>query len=738
MNEHRQADIKDKLLTRSAPSAVASISDAVVIKNADVFFLCDGSGDVPIDPDREAGLGLYYHDCRFLSGYELSVCGRKLHPIAASAADDYRCLLELTNPSGIESDNGKIAKEELALRWERELDGRHVLLRDQIHFRHYGHDTVNIAIDVRFAADFEDIFVVRGLLDKDPGTRRPPRVEEQGLLFSQLEKDGVRRTTSIRSNERPERACTNSLHFTMALEPKEERTLTVTILLAEQSDAKGGDRSSSPRTPEHLQKDMADSINDWMDGFVAMQSDSADLNATFDRSLRDLRMLRNEIHGKHFPAAGTPWYATLFGRDSIIAAIQMLAYRPELGEETLQLLAELQGQSLQSSNDEQPGRMPHELRVGELARAGIVPYSPYFGTVDATPLFLVLLGLHARWSGSLELFHSLHSSVEAALEWMTTFGDSDRDGFLDYESPAPPHVTNFGWKDSGNAIVDRNGSLATPPIALVEVQGYAYLARLLMADLYARDNQPERAQGLRDSCDRLQERFDRAFWVEDRACYALALHAGGKQAGVVSSNAGQALWTGIVPEHRAGAVVARLMSDSMFSGWGVRTLSSEEAAFNPLGYHLGTVWPHDNSIIVAGLRRYGFDAEAQRLFGGILAAAPHFRHRRLPETFAGFSREDYEAPVSYPVACHPQAWAAGSVPFMLQTMLGLEPDGFNRRLRVVRPSLPDGVNCLELRGVRVGDGSVDLEFVRSASGHILVQIIGKRGSIDVVLDQTIA
>ena len=403
---------------------------------------------------------------------------------------------------------------------------------------------------------------------------------------------------------------------------------------------------------------------------------------------------------------------TLFGRDSLISGLQSLAYEPNVAEQTLRLLAKFQGDKVDDWRDEQPGKIMHELRVGEMAHLNEVPQTPYYGSIDATPLFLILLAEHAAWTCRLNVFHDLRGDAEKALKWMAEYGDPHHAGWLAYADKSSKGLSNQGWKDSGDSIMNADGSLAKPPIALAEVQGYVYLAKRGMAGLYRRDGDDAAADRLEKEADDLRRRFNRDFWLEDKGIFALALQDGGKPAAVVASNAGQALWSGIADADKARRTADRLMADDVFSGWGIRTLSMQEKRYNPSGYHVGSVWPHDNSLIVAGFRNYGLDEAARRVFAGIAEAATYFHGDRLPEVFSGFRREHFGVPVRYPVACHPQAWAAGSVPFLLQSLLGLTPEAFDGRLRIVRPVLPDGVDRVELHRLRVGEARVDLRFTR--------------------------
>jgi glycogen debranching enzyme len=409
----------------------------------------------------------------------------------------------------------------------------------------------------------------------------------------------------------------------------------------------------------------------------------------------------------------------------------MLAFNNKIAEETLRLLAEYQTDETSTWQDSQPGKILHELRVGELAHLHEIPHTPYYGSVDATELFLILISRVSAWTGSLDLFHALQPNIEAALNWIDRYGDSDGDGYVDYSSDTHHGLVNQGWKDSGDAIVNADGSLATPPIAMPEVQGYVYRAKLGMAGLYEKAGDASRADELRKQAADLRARFNRDFWSEKLGTYVLALQAGGRPAEVAASNAGQVLWTGIADPDKAHKTAARLMKPDMFNGWGIRTLSEEANRYNPISYHLGTVWPFDNALIAAGFRRYGEDDAAVRLFLSMMEAAVTFEEYRLPELFAGFGRAQYKVPVHYPVACHPQAWSAGSTPYLLTAILGLVPDAFEQRLSIVRPRLPAQVGPIELHHLVVGDARVDLSFDPVEDGPARVRVQKVEGKLDV-------
>ncbi len=726
--------------TRSKPSTFkpkgargrpTNIANAIVIKDADVFVLCQNDAGLPVDDDQ--GFGLYYHDCRFLKGYDVSIGKSRLNALGSSAAHGYKAEFELTNRDLGSSDKNRIKKQSVGFNWQRIVQGSTLSLHDVITCSNYTVEPLEFVLTFVFQAGFEDIFEIRGANPSKIGKQRTPKWHRDTLAFSYDGADGLRRTVAISISPNSIKVRRrNGADVAVGLKAKQSKEVKVSIRLAEAPTNESSSLNSAPsQDAKTLSKDLQQNSDDWLHDHCQLQSSSNTLNHLFERSIRDLGALRTILHGQEYFSAGLPWYGALFGRDSIISSLQSLALRPAIAEDTLRLLAKYQGKEVNDWRDEQPGKIMHELRVGEMAHLNEIPQTPYYGSVDSTPLFLILVSHHANWTGDLSLFRELKPAIDRALDWITRYGDETGDGYLQYSSKSKHGLGNQGWKDSGDSIVNSDGTLAEPPIALVEVQGYVYLAKISLADIYERDGDRSAAQRLRAEARELQARFERDFWLSDKNIYALALQADKRPAAVVSSNAGQALWSGIAGPNRARQTVKELMSESMFSGWGVRTLSARERRFNPVGYHLGTVWPHDNSIILAGMRKYGCDEEACAVFSGIVDAAKHFEHFRLPEVFAGFSRKESAIPVRYPIACHPQAWAAGSVPFMIESLLGLVPKAFENQLQIVRPTLPDFIDRLELKRLRVGKSSVDLKFERKEDGSVDTHVVQVRGGLGV-------
>ena len=711
-----------------------SIAQAVVIKHGNLFFLCPPEGEVPMS--RDHGFGLYYHDCRYLNGYELLVCGEHPESLAARSSEGGRAVFQLTTPDCHAPDGSTIHRETVGLKWDRVIDAEQLVLHEQLDIQNVGCETVEFPLSMRFRAGFEDVFEIRGLLHEVKGKLFRPVWKDKCLCFSYEGGDKMRRSLAIHLHPLPAEVKGNTVRFDVSLKPNEIKPIRISFAIAESEEQPNRlfAQTSVYRDVQAVSQNIKASAEQWLKRETEFRSDSLLLNRVIRRSLMDLHMLKTSISGDEFFAAGVPWYVALFGRDCLITSLQTLAFWSGTAAATLRLLADYQGRQVTDWRDEQPGKILHELRVGELARMNRIPHTPYYGTIDATPLFLILMSRYARWTGDLSLFHELRIAVERALHWIDKYGDVAGDGYVSYVGNRNKGLINQGWKDASDALVTEDGRFAEPPIALVEVQGYVYMAKMEIADLHDRIGEHEHATRLRAEARALRARFNHDFWIEAEGCYAMALEAGRHPCRVMSSNPGQALWTGIVEEDKAGRVVHRLMRPDLFNGWGIRTLSCKERRYNPMGYHLGTVWPHDNSLIAAGFRRYGYDEPAARIFVGLLEAAMEFEDYRLPELFTGFGREEYGQPVRYPVACHPQAWAAGSIPYLVETFLGLVPDAYNNRLKIIRPYLPDFISEAELRHLRVGQGSVDLRFERKRDGSLEAHVGKVTGDLKVEVE----
>ncbi len=702
-----------RLLRHGPSTLIADLGDVLAAKEGGLFCLCSPNGDI----DGSRGQGLYFHDMRYLDRATLRLEDRPPAVLLASADRHDRIVCELTNPE-LRLGDGILPKETLGIRRERRL-GRGMV--ETVAVQNFGSRPCRLRLELEYGADFEDMFVIRGHEPGPRGRRYRPQWESGLLLLRYDGRDGRRRSLALAFDPAPARRHGSAVLYELDLGTGETATIQITATLEDR-----GPRPLESAPPPIGRHHLA--------GAARIETDNPLLNRILERSFDDLRMLLTRERGECYFAAGVPWFVALFGRDSLVTALQTLAFDASIAADTLDLLARYQGTRVDPERDEEPGKIPHELRVGELANLGLIPHTPYYGTVDATPLFVALAGEHFRWTGDPNLFRRLRSHVERALEWIDRWGDSDGDGFVDYHCQARMGLVNQGWKDSGNSIVHPDGSQARPPVALVEVQGYVYRAWLEAARLFELEGERERAADLSQRASRLRERFARAYWMPRRRYLALALDATG-QVQTVTSNPGQALWSGIVEPEQARAVALALVGPRLCSGWGVRTLAEGERPYNPIDYQVGAVWPHDNSLIVAGLCRYGFYAQAVRIFEGLFEAASRFPNYRLPELFCGFSRARYPVPVRYPVACNPQAWAAASLPFALISLLGLEPDAPSRCLRL-RPALPTWLGEIRLRDLVVGPARTSLRLHRTGDGFELT-VLDQDGDLEVRIEPAV-
>ncbi|MEO6796683.1 MAG: glycogen debranching N-terminal domain-containing protein [Candidatus Dormibacter sp.] len=706
-----ESDRDQRIFHHGHSTLLSDLGESLTTKASGVFALCGPNGD--IDNQVNNAYGLYFHDTRFLEVARLRLSGQPL-VVLLSKTEDNVFRAELTNPD-LELGHGQaLSRDRISIRRQRTIART---VTETIEVANFSSDAVDFELDLEFGASFESMFVVRGADPGKRGTLHAPRWSGKTLTFRYDGADERRRTTKLTFDRPPSQHQAGAASFDVHLRAAGKTTITITVELEDRGSGELENRPTGTPSNPPLHE-------------VQVESDNPLFDRVLNRSFDDLRMLLMREREETFFAAGVPWYVALFGRDSIITALETLAYDPSIASNTLTLLATYQGKRHDAWRDEEPGKILHELRVGEMADLHEVPQTPYYGTVDATPLFIVLLAEYVRWTGDLKLWRRLRGNVDAALAWIDDSADHDGDGFTDYQSKSGKGMVNQGWKDSGNSIRNRDGSLATPPIALVEVQGYVYRAKLDAAWLVRQDGDEERAQRLEADADALRRRFKDAYWMPQEKYLAVALQRDGQRAESITSNPGQALWSGIVDHDHAEAVARRLLSKAMFSGWGIRTLAEGEPSYNPIDYQVGSVWPHDNAMIAAGLKRHGFDKQAVQVFSAIFEAATRFPHYRLPELFAGFSRDEYTTPVRYPVACSPQAWAAGAIPSLLQSVLGIVPDALGMQVHIRRPCLPPWLGSVVLRGLKVGDARLDLRFQRDGD-DTLVALLDRKGDVSV-------
>jgi glycogen debranching enzyme len=722
-SEHKR---KEQILTQPGPSKLPGSYSGAVLKSADLFLVADKGGDVPWELPH--AFGLYYRDTRFVNGLTLRLQQMSFVALGNMHFGGHDAAIDLANRAFRDERGVHVPQHTVCARRERRLHGG--VLHERIQLTNYHERGVRVRLEIRFRCGFEDVFVVKKFFEHTHQRARPDVVSARHVVWHYRGIDAMSRASHIVFDEAPAELDADRALFTFDLEPDATACVSLALTPVIEHDGRSAAR---PRRLERLDArlDRADRV--WLDSSTRVASSSDLFDRVFSRAIRDLRLLRSRLGRQHYFAAGIPWFATLFGRDAAITALQTLPYGHAIARETLELLACHQADRVDSYRDAEPGKILHELRRGELARAGEIPQSlSYFGTVDATPLFIILFTEYLLWSGDIEFARRHRGSIESAMRWIGA--RMARDHYLHYDGHYSTGLVNQGWKDSGNAIVNDDGSLAEPPIALAEVQGYVF--RAWHAARLLRRAMGDGADQALDDAEDLATRFDHDFWSDDLGCYVLALQRDGRPATVVSSNAGQVLWGGIARPDRARRISERLLGEDMFSGWGIRTLSHREERFNPVSYHLGSVWPHDNAIILAGFRRYGLDHAATRVFDALLDAAIEF-HGRLPELFCGFRRREHESPVPYPSASSPQAWAAGALPHGLWNLLGLRPNALEDRLDVRRPILPERLQSLMLSALRVGRATVDLRFERDGD-RVTVEADVHAGRLDVRVTDDLA
>ena len=702
-------------------------TDELVLSEHGVFLTTDPAGAVP--PGRPGTLGLIASDTRFLSGYALSFDGERP---ALLSVEDRGFAATLTYDARGGQVRGSDAPARLLLRRRRYISAppggeEPPALREHLTLTSYEREPLEVELRLALRADFWDIFKVRGFAGLPPGDYLPNARPGPGLLvLGYRGRDGVGRRMVCRFAPAPAEltdvpeagACGAEARFVLRLEPRLPAVLELAFQLCVDEP---GAAAGLPAAPEPFEAGLARLREDhrrWREqDCTGVSTDSPPLEAVLAESLRSLRLLLLEEPTGPYPAAGIPWFAVPFGRDGLLTALSTLAINPRLAVGTLRFLAAQQGRDEDPRRDEQPGKIMHELRVGEAVRSGVSPFGPYYGTVDATPLFLVLLGRALPWLGDDGLARELLAAARAALGWLDGPSDPDGDGYIEFARKAGGGLANQGWKDSGDSLQFPDGGYAAAPIALVEVQGYAYEARLAGAALLERVGDLAGAAAQRGKAAALRRQFNRDFWLEGEQFLAQALDAQKRPVPAVTSNAGHCLWSGIVEEEKAAAVARRLVAPDMCSGWGVRTLSSGYPSYNPLSYHNGSVWPHDTALVVAGLARCGFRREAGEVFAQVVAAGFGYPEARLPELYGGLPREEGERrPVPYPVSCSPQAWSAASAFLMLQAVLGLEADAERGELRL-RPLLPAGLSRVRLERLRVGGRVVALAVAVDPGGR---------------------
>jgi glycogen debranching enzyme len=674
------------------------------LKYGDTFVVLDSRGDVGISSGGSGGSGgLFHKDTRHLSRLELLVNKTPPLLLGSNLRDDNSAFsVDLTNPDLM--DGQRIVLEKDRVHILRTI----FLWRDtayqRLAVRNYGDRAIDLRLSVHFENDFADLFEVRGAHRERRGTATA-KLHGNGqvrLIYQGL--DAKIRRTTLSFDPPPTHLETDAAGYDLHLESGEMQP----IFLAVSCDQTESRPLPFMRGLAAARREMREQTRER----TSVETSNERFNEILCRSAADLAMLMTETPQGRYPYAGIPWYSTTFGRDGLITALQMLWWSPEVARGVLRRLAAYQAKTTDPLADSQPGKILHEMRGGEMAALREVPFGLYYGSVDSTPLFVLLAGLYAERTGDLETIIELWPAVEAALGWIDGPGDPDGDGFLEYQCATEQGLANQGWKDSHDAIFHADGRLADGAIALVEVQGYVYAAKRMAARCARRIGLDAAALKLDAEANRLAERFEAAFWCPDIDTYALALDGAKEPCRVRTSNAGQVLFTGIAAADRAAHVAKELLEPSFFSGWGIRTVARGEARFNPMSYHNGSVWPHDNALIALGMARYDCKRPVETLFAGLFNAATYMDHRRLPELFCGFQRQRGHGPTLYPVACAPQAWASATPFTLLEASLGLEFDPFKGEIRLRNPRLPEFLDEVTLRDLRLGSSSVDLRVRR--------------------------
>jgi glycogen debranching enzyme len=677
--------------------------DTVSVLEGNTFVVGRRNGDVDAGPGEPHGL--LHRDTRHLSRWLLTLDGKPLDALSTDDTHSFSARFFLVPGSGSEYTDATVS----VIRRRVVGDGFY----EELTVLNHGGEPMHPEIEIAVAADFADLFEVKDAQIDKPG-KTFARVDD-GVLVLGYERGGYIRETWIRPHDDGAELSPDKLVFRPEIAAHGSWSTWIEVVAAVDGTPAGHEHTRyqpgeepSPHEPSRARPGAHPTLPELLDLAPVLETDWEPLKLIYARSIVDLAALRfypQEGSEAAVPAAGLPWFQTLFGRDSLITSYQSLHIDPDLAATTLDVLASMQGTRRDDFRDEEPGKIPHELRFGELTAFKERPHSPYYGSADATMLFLILLDEYERFTGDGDRVRRLEPNARAALAWIDEYGDRDGDGYVEYERRnAETGLENQCWKDSWNSIMFADGTLAKLPRATCELQGYVYDARRRCARL-ARELWSDEALAakLEGQAEQLKRSFNEDFWLEDRGYYALALDGDKKQVDALTSNIGHLLWSGILDDERAARVAATLLDERLFSGWGVRTMAEGSGGYNPIGYHQGTVWPHENSLIAAGLRRYGYDDEAATIALAILEAAQYFLGR-LPETFAGYPRTLTEYPVEYPTACSPQAWATGAPLLLLRVLLGLEPENGGI---AQSPVLPKGISRLGLRGLSGPTGTFD-------------------------------
>lgn len=716
----------------------------LTVKDDDLFLVTDTIGNISgcSLQDGNPSMGLFCADTRFLSRLELQINGRSPVLLSSTADKGFALSVLCTNPR---IDN-HLNADTIGIRRELVLNGA---LFEEIEVANYSTTSITFELSLSFDADFVDLFEVRGHRRKQRGKllrlAEPTHLEETGdglvppatqlnreelLILAYQGLDGAVMESRIQfQHQQPDYFQGYTAIWKLELASHETKKLGYRLHKLTNNQPSSGVNAATTLAQAKASELMEE--QNWVQQITRISSDKSLFNRVIERAEEDMYLLRQSFGKYKTVSAGVPWFSTLFGRDSIITASQTLMLNPQIAKETLILLAAYQGKKEDEWREEEPGKILHELRMGELARCQEIPHTPYYGTVDATPLWLMLYADYYAWTHDQETLEQLWRNAILAMGWIDR--NLQETGYLSYYRKSKGGLINQGWKDSGDCIVNRKGELAKGSISLCEVQAYVYAAKIKLAEIARMKKCLDLADRWQEEAKNLRVRFNKDFWIEDQDFCALGLDGEGKQVDSITSNPGHCLQLGIFTPEKAYSVAERLRAPDMFNGWGIRTLSSLSPAYNPMGYHIGSVWPHDNSLIAMGLRSLGLIDQALELFQGLFNMTFQQSYQRPPELFCGYELNGDNAPVQYPVACTPQAWATGSIFQLLQMIVNLVPDAQNNCLRIVDPALPESINRLSLHNLRVGRTILDLEFERVGS-TTSCRVANKRGNLRVVIE----
>jgi glycogen debranching enzyme len=694
-----------------------------VLKCGETFAVFDHFGDI-----KPAGLGeegLYHEGTRFLSCLALQLNQDRPLFLSSTIKEDNDLLtVDLTNPDIYVANQLVVPRGTLHVARTKFLcqGGCYECLA----LRNYGLTPLTTTLSLHFEADFADIFEVRGTKRRAKGTFLDDWVDGGNVVLTYEGLDGVRRRTRLEFSPQPMELDGTCAVFRVTLPPKAETRvfLTVSCETGEVSPRTFSYRDALVMVEGTLQQAKKETCD--------VSTSNEQFNAWLTRGLTDLHMMTTEMPNGPYPFAGVPWFSTVFGRDGIITALECLWFKPDLARGVLAYLAATQARDVVPDQDAEPGKIIHEVRKGEMAALGEVPFGRYYGSIDSTPLFVMLAGAYHEHTADKEFVETIWPNLERALQWIDAYGDKDGDGFVEYARQSSKGLIHQGWKDSHDGIFHADGTLAEGPISLCEVQGYVYAAKRSGAVLAAALGRAQKAEELEQQATVLKDRFEQAFWCEDLGTYALALDGKKRPCRVRTSNVGHCLLTGIASPSRGSQAGQGLLRDDSFSGWGIRTVATGEVRYNPMSYHNGSVWPHDNALIAAGLVRYGLKKAALDVMGGLFEASRFLDLHRMPELFCGFERRSGEGPTLYPVACAPQSWSAATVFLLLQACLGMRISGPEARIYFNQPILPEFLKEVRIKNLRVRDASVDLLLQRHTH-HVGLNVLSKRGHVDILV-----